>query len=131
MNQSELDKIRHIHETKGLQLNTASGLSGTIYDADRSATGPVTALLDECSRSFDKDAEISRLSAQVKDLTEALQIRDTTIEDCARVAEECEITLVKYPDDQARTYYESAVMDASMNIAKNIRALKDKNPREE
>lgn len=73
MNQSELDKIRHIHETKGLQLNTASGLSGTIYDADRSATGPVTALLDECSRSFDKDAEISRLSAQVKDLTEALR----------------------------------------------------------
>jgi len=67
MNREELDKLRKIHETKGLRLDTASGLSGSIYAADGSTTAPVTALLDECTRSFDKDAEISKLQSQLEE----------------------------------------------------------------
>jgi len=73
MNRDEIEKLRQIHALKGLRLDTASGLSGTIYDADGSATAPVTALLDECERSFDKDAEITRLTARIAELEKALK----------------------------------------------------------
>jgi hypothetical protein len=74
MNREELDKLRKIHETKGLRLDTASGLSGSIYAADGSATAPVTALLDECTRSFDKDAEITKLKSQLEEARCGLKI---------------------------------------------------------
>jgi hypothetical protein len=73
MNREELAKLRSIHDTKGLRLDTASGLSGSIYDADGSATAPVTALLDECARSFGKDAEITKLKSQLEEARAALR----------------------------------------------------------
>ena len=73
MSRDEIEKLRQIHATKGLRLDTARGLSGTIYGADGSVTAPVTALIDECERSFDKDAEIIRLTARIAELEKALR----------------------------------------------------------
>ncbi|ADJ21947.1 hypothetical protein Hden_1540 [Hyphomicrobium denitrificans ATCC 51888] len=50
-------------------------------------------------------------------------VRAAAIEECAAIAEACDMRLLEYPNDTARTHYESAVMDASMSIATIIRTL--------
>ena len=65
MTRDQIVKLRAIHDTTGLRLDTASGLAGTFYGADGSTAAPVTALLDECERSLAKDAEITSLRAQL------------------------------------------------------------------
>lgn len=51
------------------------------------------------------------------------EARRKAIEECAAIAEACDMRLLEYPNDTARTHYESAVMDASMSIATIIRTL--------
>lgn len=89
MKRDDLERIRKIHDDKGLCLNTASGLSGTISDGNGSVTAPVTILLDECEKSLKKDAEITSLRAQ---LAEA---RRHAIAECADLAHAYALELAK------------------------------------
>ena len=82
MTRDQIVKLRAIHDTTGLRLDTASGLAGTFYGADGSTAAPVTALLDECERSLAKDAEITSLRAQLD------EARRKAIDDAAQVADE-------------------------------------------
>jgi hypothetical protein len=54
------------------------------------------------------------------------------VEHCAKIAEEYDGYLCGYPSEEAQQYYESGIIDASLGIARRIRALKseDANPDE-
>lgn len=55
-----LDRLKGTHAKKRLHLATSTGMAGTIdIHGDREL--PVTLLLDECARSFEKDARIAAL----------------------------------------------------------------------
>jgi hypothetical protein len=59
-----LDSLRGTHANKRLHLATSIGLSGSVdIHGDREL--PVTLLLDECERSFGKDARIAALLNEV------------------------------------------------------------------
>jgi hypothetical protein len=53
----------------------------------------------------------------------AADVRAVVIEECAGIADKFDCNLLGYPNEEAKSYYESGVIDASVNIAQAIRAL--------
>lgn len=64
----------------------------------------------------ESDAEFARLTGLVFDAVLAERER------CAKIADDCDLSLCGYPNHEAKQFYESGVIDTSIIIAKAIRA---------
>jgi len=78
-----------------------------------------------CTCGFDTQQTdtISALTAERDALRRQLaEAVEAEREKCAKIADDYDCALVAYPNDEAERYYESGMLDASIGIARRIRA---------